>query len=38
MELFQVVVVAVYLISLINYCDGEVLQSNIYLLDSSDLC
>ena len=29
-----VVVVAVYLISLINYCDGEILQSNIYLIDS----
>eukprot|EP00434_Breviolum_minutum_P006202 symbB.v1.2.005469.t1/scaffold260.1/size426026/20 len=32
-----VVVVAVYLISLINYCDGEILQSNIYLLDSYDV-
>ncbi|CAL1158749.1 unnamed protein product, partial [Cladocopium goreaui] len=32
-----VVVVAVYLISLINYCDGEVLQSNIYLLDSYEV-
>ena len=28
---------AVYLISLINYCDGEVLQSNIYLLDNYDV-
>jgi len=29
-----IVVVAVYLISLVNYCDGEILQENIYLLDS----
>ena len=35
---FQIVVVAVYLISLINFCDGEILQSNIYLLDGPDLC
>jgi hypothetical protein len=30
----EIVVVAVYLISLVNYCDGEILQENIYLLDS----
>ena len=27
------VIVAVYLISLMNFCDGEFLQANIYLLD-----
>ena len=31
--LCQTVIVAVYLISLMHFCEGEILQANIYLLE-----